>query len=104
MAEGFTFGIAMPPKQIPIQNVYYLLCYAWDRLEQGNLVDVSKIPSTELVDLFATVLMKGIEHLLRRGIGVGYSPQEDEVRGLRGRIDILSTQRRFLIEHGRAAC
>jgi len=68
------------------------------------LVDVSRIPSTELVDLFATVLVKGIEHLARRGLELGYSSQDDEFRGIRGRVDLLSTQRRFLIEHGRAAC
>lgn len=94
----------MTPSEIPIQNLYYLLCYAWDRLDQGNLVDVSRIASTELVDLFATVLLRGIEHLVRRGLELGYSPHEDELRGIRGRIDMLSTERRFLVHHGRAAC
>jgi 5-methylcytosine-specific restriction enzyme subunit McrC len=94
----------MAERKIPIQNLYYLLCYAWDRLAQGNLVNVSKIPSTELVDLFATVPVKGIEHLARRGLELGYSSLEDELRGIRGRVDLLSTERRFLVEHGRAAC
>jgi len=94
----------MSEKQIPIQNLYYLLCYAWDRLEQGSLIDVSRIPSTELVDLFSTVLVKGIEHLRRRGFERGYSPQQDELRGIRGRIDILTSQSRFLLQHGHAAC
>jgi 5-methylcytosine-specific restriction enzyme subunit McrC len=73
-------------------------------LEQGGLVDVSKISSTELVDLFATVLVKGLDHLKRRGFERGYSPQEEELRGIRGRINMLPTHRRFLLEHGRAAC
>jgi 5-methylcytosine-specific restriction enzyme subunit McrC len=46
----------------------------------------------------------GVEHLVRRGFELGYSPLEDELRGIRGRIDVLSTQRRFLVEHGRAVC
>lgn len=94
----------MPATQIPVQNLYYLLCYAWDRLDEGSLVDVSKVPSTELVDLFATVLVKGVEHVARRGLERGYNPQEEEIRGIRGRIDILPTARRFLVKHGRAAC
>jgi 5-methylcytosine-specific restriction enzyme subunit McrC len=94
----------MTNTQIPIQNLYFLLCYAWDRLEQGKLVDVSRISSTELVDLFATVLVKGIEHLARRGFERGYSVQEDELRGIRGRVNMFATQRRFLVEHGRSAC
>ena len=26
---------------IPIHNLYYLLCYAWDRLDERDLLDVS---------------------------------------------------------------
>ena len=27
--------------KIPILNIYYLLCYAWDRLEEGETISVS---------------------------------------------------------------
>jgi 5-methylcytosine-specific restriction enzyme subunit McrC len=94
----------MPEPKIPIQNLYYLLCYAWDRLEQGGLVDVSGLKSTELVDLFATVLVKGVEHLARRGMEKGYTRFDEDIRGIRGRIDVLTTGRRFLLKHGRAQC
>lgn len=90
--------------RIPIQNIYYLLCYAWDRLDQGQLVDVSNIGSTELVDLFATVLVKGVDHIARRGLDKGYCTHRDELRGLRGRIDLLTSARRLLLHHGRAVC
>ena len=46
----------MTAPRIPIQNLYYLLCYAWNRLPQGKLVDVSGVPATELANLFAHVL------------------------------------------------
>lgn len=94
----------MVAPRIPIQNLYYLLCYAWNHLEQGEIVDVSNIPSTELVDLFAVVLCQGVEHLARRGLEQGYTSHEDELAGVRGRIDALRSARRFLLMHGRAAC
>lgn len=94
----------MTASRIPIQNLYYLLCYAWNHLEQGELIDVSKIPSNELVDLFAVVLCQGLEHLARRGLEQGYELHEEELAGVRGRIDPLRSGRRFLPEHGRAAC
>ena len=61
----------MDAPRIPIQNLYYLLCYAWNHLKQGEMVDVSNVPSTELVDLFAVVLCQGVEHLARRGLEQG---------------------------------
>ena len=90
--------------QIPIQNLYFLLCYAWNHLKQGELVDVSNVPSTELADLFAVVLCGGIEHLARRGLEQAYEPHEDDLPGVRGRVDVLKSGRRFLLLHGRAAC
>src|SRR5262249_52853530 len=33
-----------------------------------------------------------------------YTSQQAELRGIRGRIDMLTSQSRFLLEHGRAAC
>ena len=94
----------MSPAQIPIHNLYYLLCYAWNHLEQGEVVDVSKVPSNELLDLFAVVLCQGVEHLARRGLEQGYATHEEELFGVRGRIDPLRSGRRFLPHHGRAAC
>ena len=42
---------------IPILNIYYLLLYAWDRLPEGGILDISGVDSTELADLFAAVLL-----------------------------------------------
>ncbi|MEY9234051.1 5-methylcytosine-specific restriction enzyme subunit McrC [Bradyrhizobium japonicum] len=89
---------------IPIANIYYLLCYAWNRLEQGKIVDVSHLPSTELVDLFAFVLCDGIRHLARRGLEQGYEVHEEELSGIRGRIDIAQSLRRSSFLRGRAHC
>lgn len=96
--------MTMTAPRIPIQNLYYLLCYAWNRLPQGKLVDVSGVPATELANLFAHVLCQGIDHMKRRGLEQGYELREDELPGVRGRLDILRTARRHLAAHGRAAC
>lgn len=89
---------------IPIRNLYYLLCYAWNRLEQGKIIAVARIPTTSVADLFAAVLCSGVEHIARRGMQQGYQPRVEEVSSLRGRIDVLSSSRRHLLLHGRAIC
>ncbi|MCP5056629.1 MAG: 5-methylcytosine-specific restriction endonuclease system specificity protein McrC [bacterium] len=94
----------MTPSQIPIRNVYFLLCYAWNRLAEGEVVDVSGIESAELVDLFASVLVSGVRHVQRRGLQRGYDEATEELRSIRGRIEIASSARRFLPVHGRAIC
>ncbi|WP_439395173.1 5-methylcytosine restriction system specificity protein McrC [Bradyrhizobium sp. PMVTL-01] len=89
---------------IPIQNIYYLLCYAWDALDQGELVDVSEVRSTELVDLFAFVLLEGVRHLSRMGLERGYCETSEEMYGIRGRLDVAASLRRPIFMLGRAHC
>ena len=93
------------PAEIPIANIYYLLCYAWDALEEKEtLADVDALDSTDLLDLFARVLVNGTRRLLRRGLDRGYLPREDEIPGVRGKLLVTQTLRRNLLRQGRAAC
>jgi len=92
------------PSPIPVKNIYYLLAYAWNRLPESEIVDVSDVDSHELADLFAAVLINGIHHLLRRGLDQSYITEEAEIAGIRGRINIGVTARRMLAPHGRAFC
>jgi len=89
---------------IPIRNIYYLLCYAWNRLPESRVIDVSRLPATELADLFAFVLIGGVKHLVRRGLEQDYQSHREEIRGIRGRVDFLASGRRLLLAHGRASC
>ena len=74
--------------QIPIQNLYYLFCYAWDRMEEGCVIDVEGVNSPELVDLFAKIMIDGTKYLLRLGVEHSYLPFTEDLSYLRGRISL----------------
>jgi 5-methylcytosine-specific restriction enzyme subunit McrC len=84
-----TEGIA----QIPIENVYYLFCYAWDRFEEAQTAEVGGSASPNLPTLLAKVLLSGTRTLLRRGIDRGYRPYEEDLATVRGQIDLGQTIR-----------
>ncbi|WP_419656522.1 McrC: 5-methylcytosine-specific restriction protein [Desulfosarcina variabilis str. Montpellier] len=90
--------------KIPIQNIYYLLCYAWNRLDERDVIDVSGIDSTSLVDLFAKVLCGGVQHLLRRGLDRGYVDCSEDVRCLKGKLLFSPTIKRNLLNKATAHC
>jgi 5-methylcytosine-specific restriction enzyme subunit McrC len=79
---------------IPIRNLYYLLIYAWDRLDEAEVVDASGAPMTDLVDLFARLLASGVSHVMRRGLDRGYVSHTEEVAGVRGRIAMSASLQR----------
>lgn len=89
---------------IPIENIYYLLCYAWDCLEEKDVVDVRALDSTSLADLFARVLTNGIRHLLRRGLDRGYLSYEEWTSRPRGRIHVQELVVRAGSHTGRLPC
>ncbi len=92
------------PRQIPIRNVYYLLSYAWNRLEEGELTAVETQSGVGILDLLARVLANGTAHLIRRGMGRGYIETTADIRGLRGRLDFSETVKRQLAPLGRLHC
>jgi 5-methylcytosine-specific restriction enzyme subunit McrC len=90
--------------QIPIENIYYLLCYAWGKLEEKDLVRIDPTDTTRLVDLFAKLLIEGVNHLLKRGFDRGYVRHSEETRRIRGRVSLAITIKRNLLKKGVVQC
>lgn len=89
---------------IPIANVYYLLCYATDHVQEARLVDVEPEEFKELPDLLAAVLSAATARLIQRGLDRTYRVHEDAVAGVRGKLDISTTIKRQLWLRGRTFC
>jgi len=83
--------------RIPIQNIYYLLCYAWNKLDEKERVKVSIDDSTQLVDLFAKVLINSTKVLLKRGIDKNYIEHTEEIAGVKGKLLISETIKRNIL-------
>jgi 5-methylcytosine-specific restriction enzyme subunit McrC len=90
--------------EIPISNVYYLLCYAWNKLEESDTIKIDPTQSTDLINLFARVLISGVTHLLKKGFDRGYIVHSEETKVLRGRIQFQPTLKRGLLLRAQAHC
>lgn len=90
--------------QIPIQNIYYLLCYAWGRLEEGELKAVENVECKTLQELFAKVLINGTKRLIKRGLNRNYQARFEEEASLRGRIAFTPSVRGLSWTKGRMVC
>jgi len=90
--------------KIPILNIYYLLCYAWNQLEASELIEIESEDSTDLLDLFASVLVSGTNHVLKRGLDRGYIPYSDAIRGIKGKINFQTTLKKQLLSNAILLC
>ncbi len=89
---------------IPIQNIYYLLCYAWNKLEESEIVDVNAIDSTELTDLFAKVLSNSCTKLLKQGLDRYYIENEGIVMGIKGKLNFSETFKQNILHLSKTIC
>ncbi|HEV7405969.1 MAG TPA: hypothetical protein VGO11_23690 [Chthoniobacteraceae bacterium] len=89
---------------IPIQNVFYLLTYAWDFLPEGEGIDVSPESCPDLVNLFAAIFAGGMRQLVARGLDRAYVDRTEETALLRGRIDFGESNKRRSQWRARMVC
>lgn len=89
---------------IPIQNIYYLLIYAWDALDEGESISADAEPETTILDLLAGVLNRGIDRLLRRGLDRNYVLHRESLPGLRGKLDLSATIKGNLLSQAKTIC
>ena len=90
---------------IPIRNLYYLLCYAWDSLEEARAVDLQELDDFDRGDdLFGLVLARAVTRIARRGLDRSYIDFEEELAGVRGKIELAATIKRASLVRHRLVC
>ena len=88
---------------IPIKNLFFILCYAWGRLDEGELVSASVDEVNTPQDLLARILINGSNRVLKDGLDRGYLEFAEESSSLRGKIDFSTSISRLLFEQAKAA-
>lgn len=76
---------------IPVQNIYYMLSYAFQVLNEQGYKDIATEQFDNVAELCASILSKGIAVQLKRGLGKEYIPQTETLSSLRGKIDITES-------------
>jgi 5-methylcytosine-specific restriction enzyme subunit McrC len=89
---------------IPVQNIYYLLCYAWDEFAPKQLERVASEAFPDTAHLFASLISKGVQQLHRRGFEAGYVTNEDAATSPRGHILMTETSRLAATQPTRVWC
>lgn len=76
---------------IPIQNVYYMLSYAFQVLNEQGYKNIATEQFNNTAELMAAILAKGVAVQIKRGLGKEYILQTEPLSALRGKIDIAES-------------
>jgi len=91
--------------RIPVRNLWLLMLYASElfRTKGSGKIGLEDSPD-ELPDLIAEILAHSVEVRQRRQLSLGYQSQNAILNRVRGRIDVLKTERHQLLSRGLIAC
>ena len=92
--------------RIPVRNIWLLLLYAsqlYRELPEALRVELEDAPD-DIPELVAEILANAVERRLRRNLNSDYRRRADDLNRVRGRIDLLRTERRQLLQRARVAC
>ena len=91
--------------KIPIRNVYWMLCYAYDVLKTK---DYSKLESEafdeNIYNLLSRILLCGAGSLVKKGLYKSYIDETDELSTVKGKINIGETIRRLSFNRAKVVC
>ncbi|MES2242565.1 MAG: 5-methylcytosine-specific restriction endonuclease system specificity protein McrC [Pseudomonadota bacterium] len=97
-AEGFI-------GRIPVRNLWLLMLYASDLFRTRGIGNVGLEDSPDdLPDLIAEILAHAVEVRQRRRLSLAYRPRDAVLNRVRGRINVLTTERHQLLDRGLVAC
>ena len=89
---------------ILIQNIYYMLAYAFNVLQEGHFCPVAQEDFEHVDALYAAILARGLADLLRRGVVRNYVNIQEDLAAPRGKIDMPDTLKRQLLRRQRVSC
>lgn len=91
--------------RIPVRNLWLLMLYASDLFRTRGIgnVGLEDCPD-DLPDLVAEILAHAVEVRQRRRLSLGYRSRDAVINRVRGRIDVLTTERHQLLDRGLVAC
>lgn len=76
---------------ISIKNIYYMLSYAFQLLNEQGYKKLATEDFDNAGDLCAAILIRGITYQLKRGLGREYISETETISAIRGKIEITES-------------
>lgn len=89
---------------IRIQNIYYMLAYAFQVLREQGYKKVAAEEFSNAAQLCAAILIKGVSSQIKRGLAKTYAIQSGELASIRGKIDVSASAKRQSMLRKRLVC
>ncbi len=89
---------------IKVQNIYYMLAYAFQILHEQGYKDVAVEDFQNTAELLAAILCRGVSVQVKRGLGKQYITKEEALSSPRGKIEVSESIKTQAIRKKQLVC
>ena len=89
---------------IPIRNIYYMLSYAFQILQEQSYNNILTEEFDNVAELCSAILSKGISMQLKRGLNKDYTEVKEPLSAIKGKIDISDSIKTFSVTKSQLVC
>lgn len=89
---------------IRIKNIYYMLSYAYQTLNEIGYKSIELEEFNNVHDLLSSILVKGVSNQIKRGLHRDYIIETETLGNLRGKIDITTSIKKQTIMTRQMVC
>lgn len=90
--------------KIPIKNIYYIFCYAWQKVSIGKGLSAGLEDASELQELLSKVLIYATNIIVKKGLDRNYLEHREDMKMPRGSIYFAETLKRNLLRTKKIHC
>lgn len=89
---------------IPVQNIYYMLSYAFQILNEQGYRKIAAEKFHNTTELCAEIIIVAVNRQIKNGIEKEYVPRLDDVVTVRGKINISESIKKQVILRKQLTC
>ena len=89
---------------IPIQNIYYMLSYAFQVLNEQEYKHIEIEQFHNVAELCSAILCQGMSHQIKRGLGREYIEYSEPLSSPRGRLEISESIKTQSLQRKQIVC
>lgn len=87
-----------------VQNIYYMLAYAFQVLHENGYRDVAAEEFENGLELLSAILCRGVSIQIKRGLGRQYLTREEALSSPRGKIEVNDSVKTLVIRKKQLVC
>ncbi|MBQ7668315.1 MAG: hypothetical protein IJS47_03215 [Clostridia bacterium] len=91
-------------RKVPIKNVLYMFSYVWDKAYFEEYVNLNNEDDFDSANILSTLFLINVNSILKRGLYKEYNEINEEIKGIRGKIDFKNSLNNLSFKNAKAFC